>query len=294
MDNFENMTIDEMLSEADKKLEESGIDPNGHPDDDEEGTPGELEPVTEIDDNEPPKAEEEEPKEAEKPSGEATDQTGQTVTFKSANDLNEFVKSQMETLKSDTSTEEEKKDAKDSLESMKFFDDDYKPKDWNEAMREIVKNLRPVFNKLNQQEDEQQKQATKDHIQKINDEFDAAYDELAATNNLPKRGTEEGKTVDREITAVGAAFGITDYKKAYTAWSKMPKGTEISLSNGSKIKVGGLQTEAKPEVKKENPSKKVSRLMSNGNNSPTAEQKGKVEYFDIHNNSMDQLLEEDL
>lgn len=311
---LDNTNVEELLADADKELEAAGIDPNAHPADAEEGADGGLQPDKENGE-EAPTGEEEKPKEEEDDKGgegeeankdddkdkdaaagsSATDESGNKITFANAQELSDFVTKQMETLKDPTTTKEEKKDAEDALTSIKLYDDDqHKPKNWNEAFRDIIKAIRPVLKNM----DAEDTKAVTDKVKSVNDEFDKIYDDLATKNSLPKRGTPEGNEVDRQITSVGAAYGIGDYRKAHAIWSKLPKETEITLPGGKTTKVGGLDykpeksAETKPE-KKPNPSKTVAKLQSPGRSAGTPPSK-KTDYSSIHNVSMDKLLEEDL
>lgn len=295
-------SIDELLDEADAKLKEAGIDPNGHPVDDEEGSDGGLAP--DKDDEAGDDAGDDSGDDAagddagngddENAGGDggasATDEEGKKITFDSAKELQDFVSEQMKTLKDTSTTQEEKKEAADKLESIKLYDDDnFKPQNWNVAFRDILRAIRPVLKDL----DKDETQAVQEKLNNLNKEFDAAYDEIAKVAKLPARTTAEGKEVDRQITTVGAVYGVTDYKKAYQIWSKLPKGTELELPNGRKAKVGGLDYKPAAPAKKPNPSKEVARLQSPGKGGDSNKPK-KLDYKSIHDQSMDQLLEDDL
>lgn len=306
---LDNTNVEELLADADKELEAAGIDPNAHPADAEEGADGGLQPDKENEEETPTGEDDkggegddadkdkDDDKDKDAAAGSsATDESGNKITFANAQELSDFVTKQMETLKDPTTTKKEKKDAEDALTSIKLYDDDeHKPKNWNEAFRDIIKAIRPVLKNM----DAEDTKAVTDKVKSVNDEFDKIYDDLATKNSLPKRGTPEGNEVDRQITSVGAAYGIGDYRKAHAIWSKLPKDTEITLPGGKTTKVGGLDykpekpaTETKPE-KKPNPSKTVARLQANGRSAGSTPVK-KIEYKDIHSQSMDKLLEEDL
>lgn len=283
--NPDNMSDEELLEQADERLKKQGVDPHApattedgeesdlNPPDEEEETPIKPKVTVENLDDTPVTKEGSQ-------TATATDETGETITFKNKAELATFVQEQLATLNSGNTTTEEKKDAKEALDSVKFVEEDWKPANWNEAFKFIMENVAPKMREQFREQDAQEKQKTEAELKSINDDFDKEYDGLATQYKLPARTTPEGAEVNRALADFAAKNGLVTYTQAYNLWSKIPK------EQG-----GGFG--AAP-VKKVNPSKAAARKIgSSQNGDAAAKGKGKA-YSTVHTKSMDQLLEEEL
>lgn len=318
MGSMQDIDLDSAMAAADEKLKKAGIDPDasaveeegeeagflkintgdGEGDDDNKGEEGDDSKGEGEDDNKDDDdkgGEGDDSKDDGKGDGEgatATDESGEEVTFKSAEALSKFVSEQLKTIKDKETTPEDAQAAKDALKSVKIFDKDWKPKDWNDALVQLFPHIR----KMIKDEDAAEVAKTEAGRQEFNKRLDTEYDSLVKEKKIPPRTTEDGKRVNRELAIVGSAYGLGSYKTAFDIWSKLPKGTELVLPNGDKAKVGGLGGgTADTTTKKINPSKAASRRIA-GNSTPEspAGAKKKVDYSKVHGRSMDSLLDEAL
>lgn len=316
MGSMQDIDIDEAIAKTDEKLKQQGIDPNASAveeegqeegflkvnkaDGSEEGAEGDDDKGGEGDDDKGGEGGEGEGDDDKGGEGDpddkgagatATNESGEEVTFKSAEALSKFVSEQVAILNKKGTSEEDAEAAKEALKSVKIFDEKWKPKDWNDALVQLVPHIR----KMIKEEDAADTAKVEASREEFNKKLDSEYDGLVKDKKIPARGTEDGKRVNRELAAVGSAYGLGSYRTAYDIWSKMPKGTEITLPTGDKVKVGGLEgsTTTTTTTKKVNPSKAASRRIA-GNSTPaaTAGDKKKADYSKIHNRSMDNLLDE--
>lgn len=261
--------------------------------DDEEDVPGitpEGQPVNppakEEDDDEGGEAEEDKP-----------------ITFKSQKDLDAFVAEQAKrnqpaapttpaapAAPATTTPAEEKDELADLVfwkgsidpETGKWVGE--APKDWNDLARQVIKYVTS----------EKQKQAVveyirtmsskqKEEMEKIDQEFDQEFDELASQGLVPKRGTKEGDEVNEKISVIGGTYNLTSMKAAYELAKKIPASE------------GGLLDYKPTTEKKPNPSKQASRLIGSSTKTNAAT-KGKVKmsYAKLHSaRGVDDLIDED-
>lgn len=314
---MQDVDLEAAMAATDEKLKKAGIDPDASAVEEEGEEAGFLKVNTEGsdsagdddnkgegEDDDSKKGDGEEEDDSKKGDGEeeddakkgdgatATDESGDEVTFKSAEALSKFVSDQVAILNKKDTTAEDAEAAKDALKSVKIFDPTWKPKDWNDALVQLFPHIR----KMIKDEDAAEVAKTESGRQEFNKKLDIEYDTLVKEKKIPDRSTEDGKRVNRELATVGAAYGLGSYRTAFDIWSKLPKGTELILPNGDKAKVGGLDgAVTTPATKKTNPSKAASRFIS-GNSSAAAggNAKKKPDYSKIHGKSMDSLLDESL
>jgi hypothetical protein len=210
--------------------------------------------------------------------------------FKTQEELDAFIEAQNKKKTPAAPTEPEKTD-EDELKDLIFWKGQVdengkwvgeKPADWNDFARTIIKHLSPkTYAPKVLEEIKNMTAAEKREMETINAEFDAEYDEIAATGAVPKRGTKEGDEVNAQISLIGGQYGLTSIKKAHELWSKIPK------EQG-----GGLSF--KPAAPKTNPSKEASRLIGGSKGSQTSSRPStKIPYSKLHAaRSLDELLDE--
>lgn len=165
-------------------------------------------------------ADPEKPEEPEAPATPATPEAPTTFTFKTEEEVKEFVKKQLEEEKRLEKEKAEKE--KQAAEGKRFVPDGYQPKDWNEA----YKNTDEMIEK--KLEEREQKRIAK----RLEDE----WKDLSKEKNLPSLETTEGKQIHDNIVKFGVAAGKQTFKEAYDVWATVPK------SFG-----GGFDPEAKKE-----------------------------------------------
>lgn len=216
-------------------------------------------------------------------------------TFASEEELDKFIASRKPAAPVAPTTETPapaKTDEKDPLEDLVFwkgqFDEEgkwvgEKPKDWNDLAKTVIRYLTS----------EDQKKAVVDYIrnmtetqkkemEKIDQEFDHEFDELAAQGLVPKRGTKEGDEVNAKISTIGGTYGLPSMKQAYELAKKIPASE------------GGLLDYKPTAAPKVNPSKQASRFIKSSTQTQSAS-KGKsvIPYAKLHNaRSVDELIDE--
>lgn len=225
------------------------------------------------------------------------------ITFKSQKDLDAFVEAQAKRRETTpaapatpaapttpaTPTEEV-----DELKDLTFWKGNVdpetgkwvgeKPADWNDFAKTIIKYVTS----------EKQKQAVveyirtmsskqKEEMEKIDQEFDQEFDELASQGLVPKRGTKEGDEVNEKISVIGGTYNLTSMKAAFELAKKIPASE------------GGLLDYKPTTTPKVNPSKQASRLIGSSTRTNAAS-KGKVKmsYAKLHSaRGVDDLIDED-
>lgn len=169
-------------------------------------------------------------------------------------------------------------------EPVKFFSEDWTPKDWNdytsalltnpEVRKTLIKGLAPDIKTTL----DDMTQAERAELDKVNSEFDKEYDALAVAGKVPERTSDEGKKVDAAISKIGAEYGIGSITKAYELWSKIPEDQGGGYKIATVAKKGFQERKAK------------SGLIGGGTATPSVN--NKPIYKDIHNKSMDDLIQE--
>ena len=139
------------------------------------------------------------------------------------------------------------------------------PKDWNEAADTIISAYEEK--QIAKQEE------LKARVDKVNQEYDKELEEIRKNNpDLPKKGTEEGNTFEKELASVGLKYkGVTNMNEAYDIYT--------ALHTGGKAEPSSKQTSIASKVSK-----------GGSATAPTGEKK----YSRIAGRSMDDLLEEDM
>lgn len=218
-------------------------------------------------------------------------------TFKSEDELNDFIKSRQTPTTpavppTPTTTEKPTEPAK--KEPRIFFKGQIDketgkwvgeaPADWNDLANKIVDFLTSDEQKM-EVVSFMQNMTVKERkeIEDINAEFDAEYKGLAAQGLVPKLDTKEGTEVNKIISLIGGTYGLTSMKAAYDLAKKIP------ASEG-----GLLGYKPTTVTKKPNPSKQASRLIkSSTRTNPTGKKGSTIPYSKLHGTHIDNLLEED-
>lgn len=207
-------------------------------------------------------------------------------TFKTQEEFDEFIaeeRKKLEELEKPDEEEEEKEE-----EEIKFFDDDWKPKDWNDFTLSLLKN--PTARRFLAQnmagevrtEIENLTAAERKELEDINEEYNKEYDQLAKEGKVPDRSTPEGKVIDQQISTLGALYGQTSIVKSYELWSKIPKDQG-----------GGLDYESPSKTKLSEQKKKSGKIGSGRKGTKTDTTKTK-KYEDVHTKSLDEQVQEAL
>lgn len=204
-------------------------------------------------------------------------------SFNTQEEYDEFVEAQ----KNKTIVENMNKPEEKPAEPLKFFEDDWKPNDWNNFGNAFINN--PVVRKalvdtmspdikgvLDSLTAKDQKE-----LDTIDKEYDKEYGALATKGLVPKLDTDDGKAVNKQISNIGAEYGVADLPKAYDLWSKIPK------EHG-----GGLEYVAKKtsvQVRKQN-----SAFLTPPRKAQPSTDKKVTTHEHISNTDMDSLVEEGL
>ena len=176
--------------------------------------------------------------------------------------------------------EQREKDRKEAEEKAKkpaeerFFPEDYKAKDWNEAAEKMYPQFRERF--VKEQQDVSKK--TQETLDKINKGFDEEIDTLAGEDKtIPAKGTKDRETFEADLFQIGVDYkGVTTMTDAYKIY-KATHGTHGKEEE--KEEVGTRQRDLASKVGK-----------SGGEGTEIKARK----YSEISRRSMDDLLEEDL
>lgn len=189
--------------------------------------------------------------------------------------------------------EEEKDEDEEDLSKLVFWNgyrDDKgvwhgeAPKDWNDFARTIIgymspKNYAPKILQVIRG----MTTAERKEMEKIDQGFDAEYDELATKGLVPKRDTKEGQEINAKISVIGGTYGMTSMKSAYDLAKKIP------------VDQGGLLDYKSTTTTKTNPSKQVSKLIGSSSQTQGAgKPKAKMSYAKLHGaRSVDELIDEE-
>ena len=209
-------------------------------------------------------------------------------TFKTQEEYDSFIGDELKKAQEEAGSGESEEPAKKTEEPLKFFEEDWKPADWNDYTVSLLKNTE-VRKYLSQNmagdiktEIDNLTTAERKELETIDEGFDKEYDVLAAAGKVPDRSTEEGQSINKQISILGATYGQTSITKAYDLWSKIP------TAQGGGI---GYVAPVKAKVK----AQKAKSGMIGGSRSGTkATTKADGKYEDIHGKSLDELVQEQL
>ena len=230
----------------------------------------------------------------EKEEEEAVEETPK-YSFKTDEELDEFLKSRQVEEKPTTpapvppTKEEAEKDEFDDLTLFKGYKDPKTgewvgetPEDWNDFARRVLRQVSPkVIAPKILEEVREMTAKERAELTEIDKGFDKEYDTLASQNLVPQRNTKEGEEINKQITNIGATYGQSSITKSYELWKKIPK------EHG-----GGLEY-VSPAKQKVNASKQVAGKIgsSSGGGKPKA---GSISYEKLHSaRGVDELLEDE-
>lgn len=140
------------------------------------------------------------------------------LPFKSQEELDKYVADKVQvTIDERNKVRAEARKAKESGEG-EFFPKGYSAKDWNEPFKQVVpKIVSQVVSEI-----EKKNQATRDALNKINQEFDKELDTIAATDkNVPAKGTKEREDWEADVAAVGQKYHQHNMTDAYDIWKAL-------------------------------------------------------------------------
>lgn len=206
-------------------------------------------------------------------------------TFETEEEYQEFIAEERKKLQE---LKEEKPEKKLDEDVDKFFDDDWKPENWNDYTRALLSNPKvKEFVSKNYAGDIQAEinnlsEAERQELVSINKTFDKQYDDLAKQGLVPERSTQEGKVIDQQISLIGATYGQSDMTKAYELWKKIPK-----------TEGGGLDYESPKKQKISEQKRKSGKIGSKRSGTKSGETKV-VSYEDIHTRSLDEIVQDAL
>jgi len=201
-------------------------------------------------------------------------------TFKTEEEYQAWRKQELESIQLPKPPENKEEEA------VRIFEDDYKPKNWNEFALALINNpvaLQKFQERLvpeTAQKIQEMSVAERKEMEDINQGFDKEYEDLAKSGKLPGLTTTEGQKINQEISLIGAAYGQTSIKKAYELWSKIPP------AHG-----GGLEY-VPPAKQKLNAQKQKSGLVGNSRGDNTTTKKS-LKYSDVHKRTLDDIIDDD-
>ena len=231
----------------------------------------------------PSESSEEEPVVEETTQAEAADQASKEasgISFDSQEELDEYIKTRTEELLNERESKAAEKQAEEApQEAPKFFEEGWKPKDWNDFATNFFNALTTrMVDHLQTLSSKQKKE-----LEKIENEFEQDLNGLVKAGKLPDQTTEEGKQARLSLTNFAAQYGFGSYSKAHDLWSKVP------------VSQGGGLSDGKPAV---NPNKARLQMqksragaVSSGNGGERTAKKT-IPYSRIHNNNMHNLSED--
>jgi hypothetical protein len=183
--------------------------------------------------------------------------------------------------------EEEKLRKEKAAKVFQFFEQDYKPNDWNEFGNKFLQVFLPVVVEEIRNMDTKEKTRFQAQVDAVNTEFDKETEELKSSGEpVPTTGSPERVTFDKELAKISLEFGISDTDKP------MHKAYEIYKYR----KAGGVTTPpvtpptTPPVTPPVNPNVSVAQKVGGGTGQPPAGQP--KSYAKIHNRSMDQIVED--
>ncbi len=197
------------------------------------------------------------------------------VAFKSKEEIDAYVAKVVEERqqKAEESGEEPPK------EPVKLFDDSFVPKNANEFAAEFLEKAAPLLA-------ERQAEMTKrerDEVERINKDFDEQYTKVAQEKGLPALETPEGQEVNKQIAMLSATYGVDNYNDGYDLWSRTAK--EFG---------GGYESAPVAPVKQDMSAQKQAASRIGKSSGEGRTKNSSQNYQDIHNTSLDSLLEKSL
>jgi len=205
--------------------------------------------------------------------------------FKTQGEFDDYVQAEAEKRAAKT---EEPKEEKKPLELFKGYYDEATnkwvgeaPKDWNDFATKIRDVLTPEVAK----EVKTMTAAERAEFDKINQEYDEEYNAIAAQGKLPALDTKEGQEANKQISTIGASYGITSITKAYDLWSKIPKDQG-----------GGLDYQPAVDVSKQKlqTQKQKAGLIGSSRGTPSKQNNKQIPYNKLHFTNTDDLVDERL
>ncbi len=190
--------------------------------------------------------------------------------------------------------DEGKTKAEQKEETEKLFDvfaKDEVPADWNAAVNKFAPQLldaaeKRIMAKLEAKEQAKADLATKTQteMQKALQTYEAEFDTLITAGKLPARTSPEFKAVHDAIATLGAKRNVKTITEAYTEYMQTP----VEFGGGYKTGMDTTKQNAQIEAQKEAAGK-----IGSGKG-VVKTQKGLPLWANIHNMSMDDLLEQRL
>lgn len=173
-----------------------------------------------------------------------------------------------------------------------FFKKDELPRDWNHAgtrisaqtiaeikshPEEFAKILAPHMIKETEEIKRTITEEQRKKIETTNKEWDGQMEALAKEGKVPPLDTKEGKEVDRQIAAIGLKYNQPDMKSAHDLWAAIPK------------EAGGGLDMSKARMKQQ---KRQASMIGGGTGGNGGSNRRTFSQADIHNKSIDQLIEQ--
>ncbi len=152
----------------------------------------------------------EEPENLETHEPETSTPEDKKFTFSNEEEAREFVRKQTE------ENERAKQAAIDAAKTpaeKKYVDENWRPKNWDEAVKLAVKHAKEEIRK----EDEENRQ------KQISQSLQKQWEDLAIEKKLPDIKTKEGRTIHDNIVKYGIATNKHTFQEAYDVWLKVPK-----------------------------------------------------------------------
>lgn len=166
--------------------------------------------------------------------GEKPPVTPETRTFKTEEEIKEFV---VKTLTEQQKEEKQKAiDAATTVEEKKWVDENWRPKDWNEG----IKTLKDI---IKEELKEDTKKSEREQVEKV-ELVKKEWDTITKKNKLPKRDTEEGKKILQGVYDIGTKFGQTSLTNSYELWKAIP------TDQGGGRDIGAIKKEKANEQRK--------------------------------------------
>lgn len=191
-------------------------------------------------------AEEVPPVEAEPTTPAQTEQP--KFTFNTEAEAREFVKNLQ---REDDAAKQKAIDEAKTPEQKKYVEDNWKPADWNEAMRLAVKHAKE---EIREEDAKKEAEATAKRL-------DEEWKQLSTEKKLPPLTTEEGRIIHANIIKYGVAAGKQTFHDAYNVWANVPK------EHG-----GGLDPKSTPTTQTVTPSE-AARILAEQKKTQLTDQK---------------------
>lgn len=175
--------------------------------------------------------------------------------------------------------------AEQNKDGIKFFEEDYKPNDWNEFANVFMKVALPVFSQEIGKMTETQKEKYQAQVAAVDDAFTKETDLLKTEGKeIPEEGTPERVELDKELAKISLEFGIVDTDKP------MHKAFEIYEYRKGKVTSPAITPPAvtPPPVKTPPTTDLAKKVGTSPNANPTTPKKS---YKDVQSKTMDQIME---